>query len=133
MNTKGSWFVLCIEFLQATVEPHTQTVEVTTSASFSCTADGFAVEDISYAWEITETEGIPSRINAATSATLVLHNVTKSSMYRCIVTSVSGSTATSTDAVLSVTGRLYQQFMSCTVDCTEAQIYFVHIYIHCPE
>ena len=95
-----------VEFLQATVEPHTQTVEVTTSTSFSCTVDGFAVENITYAWEITETEGIPYHLSDATSASLVLHNVTKSSIYRCIVTSISGSVATSTYGILSVTGKL---------------------------
>jgi len=68
---------------------------------------GFAIENISYAWEIIETEGIPHRLSDATSATLVLHNVTKSSMYRCVATSISGSVATSTYGVLFVTGKLY--------------------------
>lgn len=107
---------LHVESLQATVEPHNLTVEITTSVSLSCVVDGFRVSNLSYLWEVTQIrEGAEaSQLHNATSLHLLLQNVTTSTACRCIVTNSIGTTAVSAFSYITVVGELIvTQKISC--------------------
>ena len=100
---------LCIASMQAMVEPHNSTVEVTTSVSLSCVVNGFEMDNVSYIWEVSETGGgtEASWQRSATSSHLLLNNVTTSAAYRCIATNSSGTIAISAISYITVVGKLF--------------------------
>ena len=93
--------------MQAMVEPHNLTVEVTTSVILSCMVDGFQMDNVSYAWEVSETAGgmEASQLHDSTSSRLLLNNMTTSSAYRCIATNSSGKIAISPFSYITVVGK----------------------------
>ena len=96
--------------MQAMVEPHNLTVEVTTSVSLSCVVNGFQMDNVSYVWEVSETgRGAEAswQQHSATSSNLLLSNVTNSAAYRCIATNSSGTIAISAITYITVVGKLF--------------------------
>ena len=94
--------------MQAMVEPHNLTVEVSTSVILSCMVDGFQMDNVSYVWDVSETAGgmEASQLHNSTSSRLPLNNVTASKAYRCIATNSSGKIAISPFSYISVAGKL---------------------------
>lgn len=90
--------------MQAAVEPHNATVEVTTSITLLCLANGFEVDSVSYAWEVSQVGGGVRPLNV-TSSHLLLNNVTTSAAYRCTVTKSNGTMAVSEFSYVTVVGK----------------------------
>ena len=101
--------LLFIVSMQAMVEPHNLMVEVTTSVSLSCVVNGFEMENVSYAWEVSQPGGgvEVSQVDNATSSHLLLNNMTASAAYRCIATNSSGTFARSAFSNITTVGKLF--------------------------
>lgn len=93
--------------MKAVVDPHNVTVEITTSVNLSCMANGYEVDGVSYAWEVSQIreEAEASQLHSANSPRLLLNNVTASAAYRCVVTNRSGSIAISAFSYITVVGK----------------------------
>lgn len=102
---------LCVGYLKAMVEPHNVTVEITTSVNLSCIANGYDVDNVIYAWEVSQiragAEASLSQLHNATSPHLLLNNVTTPAAYRCIATNRinSGTMAVSEFSYITVVGK----------------------------
>ena len=89
-------------FIEASVQPTSVTVEVTTGVVIKCVGDGYQPETFKYHWIFNDTI-IPD----ANDKTLTITSVSKneSGMYRCVVTNYLNMTAESVPAQLTVTSN----------------------------
>ena len=80
-----------------TVDPPSQSVEVTDTAKFTTTVSGAGKENFSFQWRLNGVD-----INGETSNTLTIDSVTKDHRgnYECVVKNNYGDSATSTASVL---------------------------------
>ena len=99
---------LCVEFIEATVEPHNLTVEVTMSVKLSCIVNGFMVDNMNYSWEVTQVgeRAEVTQLSNTTSSHLLLQNVSTSTGYRCVITNSSGTITASPFSYVTIVGKL---------------------------
>ena len=83
--------------------PSSQSVEVTSTATFTTTVTGVGSDDFTYQWRHNG-----ANISGETEDTLMITNVMESDSgdYECIVTNQFGDTDTSDVVVLMVTSKL---------------------------
>lgn len=93
--------VCFVAFIQARIQPVTQSVEASTKAQFDCVANGYQSDTFEYQWKLN---GKDVRAN---KKTLIIQNANESDggKYECIVTNKWGVVKISAPAQLVITSK----------------------------